>query len=335
MRPWRSSAWASVMLPRLALVAYSSRMRARPRSSAACSISITVTGMPALAKHMAMPPPMVPAPMTAAAWTGRGSVPGGSGAFCASRSAKKAWRWARLSSPTTSCSNSRRSLAAPSSKGIVTAARTLSTQARGAWAPLAFSKRGGQAVDQAGVGAGGLQLVLPVAHAAAVRHRAGVLDGGAGIGAVQQGVHQPGGVRLLGADGGAGDDHGQRLLDPDDARQALRAAGAGQEAELDLGQAHLGAGPGGAGVAAQCQFQPAAQGHAVHGGYDGDRHVLDRGDDLAQVGVLRGVAELGDVSAAAEGAGGAGEDDGLDRGVPAQAVQGGHEALAAAPGPGR
>src|SRR5438876_819016 len=36
-----------------------------PLSSASCFISRRVTGMPALRKFMAMPPPMVPAPMTA------------------------------------------------------------------------------------------------------------------------------------------------------------------------------------------------------------------------------------------------------------------------------
>ncbi len=36
------------------------------------SASTTITGMPALAKHMAMPPPMVPAPITAARRTSRG-----------------------------------------------------------------------------------------------------------------------------------------------------------------------------------------------------------------------------------------------------------------------
>ena len=43
-----------------------------PLSICACSCSISVTGMPALAKHMAMPPPIVPAPITAAFAIGRG-----------------------------------------------------------------------------------------------------------------------------------------------------------------------------------------------------------------------------------------------------------------------
>jgi hypothetical protein len=49
-----------------------------------------VTGMPALAKHIAMPPPIVPAPMTAPLAIGRGFVPSGiPGTLAASRSAKK------------------------------------------------------------------------------------------------------------------------------------------------------------------------------------------------------------------------------------------------------
>ena len=104
-----------------------------PRSSASCFTSTTVTGIPALAKHMAMPPPMVPAPMIAARATGAAFSPAGMpGTLVASRSAKKAWRWARLSSLATSSVNSRRSSASPSSIGSVTAARTASMHAAGA-----------------------------------------------------------------------------------------------------------------------------------------------------------------------------------------------------------
>ncbi len=42
------------------------RTTASPFSSAWASASSTVTGMPAMAKFMAMPPPMVPQPTTAA-----------------------------------------------------------------------------------------------------------------------------------------------------------------------------------------------------------------------------------------------------------------------------
>ena len=81
------------------------RAGASPRSSCAprrgrarappASVSITVTGMPALAKFMAMPPPMVPAPMTATRFDrARRRVGGHVGDLGASRSAKKAWRCA-------------------------------------------------------------------------------------------------------------------------------------------------------------------------------------------------------------------------------------------------
>jgi hypothetical protein len=71
-------------------------MVARPLSSASCFISSTVTGMPALAKFMAMPPPMVPPPITAAFLMARVGVPSGTSAILlAARSAKNAWRSAR------------------------------------------------------------------------------------------------------------------------------------------------------------------------------------------------------------------------------------------------
>ena len=62
----------------------------RPDWSAA-SVSITVTGMPALAKHILIPPPMVPAPITAAVSMARRGVSfDRPGTRPASRSAKKA-----------------------------------------------------------------------------------------------------------------------------------------------------------------------------------------------------------------------------------------------------
>jgi len=111
-------------------------------------------------------------------------------------------------------------------------------------------------------------------------------------------------------------------------RQALRAAGAGQQAELHLRQPHLRAGPGCTGVAAQRQFQPAAQRDALDGGNHGHRHVLDGGDDLAQVGILHRAPELGDVGAAAERPRRASQHDCPQAGLPAQRVQRRHDALA-------
>ena len=67
-------------------------MVAIPRSSAAWSVSFSSTGMPALAKTIAIPPPMVPAPTTATEFTGMTGVSFGiSGIFATSRSPKKTW----------------------------------------------------------------------------------------------------------------------------------------------------------------------------------------------------------------------------------------------------
>ncbi len=69
-----------------------------PRSSASCFISSMVTGMPAFRKFIEMPPPMVPAPMTATDLISRLGVSSGtSGILEAARSAMKTWRSARLS----------------------------------------------------------------------------------------------------------------------------------------------------------------------------------------------------------------------------------------------
>ena len=68
-------------------------MVATPFSSAAALTSSSVTGMPALRKFMAIPPPMVPAPMTPTeAMLRVGVLDGTSATFEAARSAKKMWR---------------------------------------------------------------------------------------------------------------------------------------------------------------------------------------------------------------------------------------------------
>ena len=105
----------------------------RPFCSASSFTSSSETGIPALAKFMAMPPPIVPAPITAALRTGRVLVSSGtSGIFAAARSAKKAWRSARDSGETISCRKSSRSVRNPSSKGWVADAATASSALSGA-----------------------------------------------------------------------------------------------------------------------------------------------------------------------------------------------------------
>ena len=96
-------------------------------------MSISVTGMPALAKFMAMPPPIVPAPITAAFFSSRTGVSSGtSGIFEVWRSAKNMWRSALDSLPTTSLLKRSRSSWRPSSNGLVAAASAQATISSGA-----------------------------------------------------------------------------------------------------------------------------------------------------------------------------------------------------------
>ena len=89
--------------------------------------------MPALAKFIAMPPPMVPAPMTAARSIFLAGVPGGtSGILVASRSAKKAWICPLDCGDAMHSWKSARSFLSPSANGSVTAAWTASMHLKGA-----------------------------------------------------------------------------------------------------------------------------------------------------------------------------------------------------------
>ncbi len=86
------------------------RIVATPRSSASCFISSIVTGMPALRKFIAMPPPIVPAPITATFSILRFGVSSGtSGILLAARSPKNAWRSAFASGVSSRPRNSSRS----------------------------------------------------------------------------------------------------------------------------------------------------------------------------------------------------------------------------------
>ena len=110
------------------------------------------------------------------------------------------------------------------------------------------------------------------------------------------------GQAVLGRHVRAGRHHLQRLLDADDARQALRATCAGQQAEVHLRQPAAGGGHGHAVVGAERDFQAAAQRRAVDRGdhrlgraFHGVLHVVKAGAALRP-------AELGDVGAGDEGA---------------------------------
>ena len=96
-------------------------------------VSSTVTGMPALTKFIAIPPPMVPAPITATDLIARsGVVFGTSGILAAARIAKNAWRNALDSALFMSPMNRDSSVFIPSSKGLATAASMASMHLSGA-----------------------------------------------------------------------------------------------------------------------------------------------------------------------------------------------------------
>ena len=110
-------------------------------------------------------------------------------------------------------------------------------------------------------------------------------------------------------------DHVQGWLDPDDARQPLRAPGTGQQPQLDLGQGHLRTRRGDTVVAAQRQLQPATHGRAVDRGHHRLAGLLQRRNHGMQIRLLksrRGV-ELADIGSAAKGFARTGDDDGLHR----------------------
>ena len=107
----------------------------------------------------------------------------------------------------------------------------------------------------------------------------------------------------------------QRLLDADQPRQALRAAGAGDKAELDLGQAAFGRRNRDAIMRGQRHLEPAAERRPMQRGDHRLRGVLDSIEDLGKVGRGRGLAEFGNVGAGDEGPPVADDNDRLDRAV--------------------
>ena len=217
------------------------------------------------------------------------------------------------------------------------AASTASMAALGAIGPLGCRReRGARLLEQAG----GNRRLVDLLLADAARRLAHLLlgegDGGRDHVAVGDLVDQAGGGALGGVDERACGDELQGLLDADRARQPLRAAGARDDAELDLGQAQLAHVLGGdAVVAAERQLQPAAQRRAVDGRHDRLGGRLDAVDQLRQVGLLHLGLELGDVGAGREEPARAGQHDGLDAGIGIGLVEGLLQARRAGHGPAR
>ena len=107
----------------------------------------------------------------------------------------------------------------------------------------------------------------------------------------------------------------ERLLDPDETRQALRAAGARDEAELDLGQAAFGGRHGDPVMRGQRHLESSAERGSVQRGDDRLRRVLDPIEHVRKVRRGGGLAEFGDVGAGDEGSPCADDHDRLDGAV--------------------
>ena len=114
-------------------------------------------------------------------------------------------------------------------------------------------------------------------------------------------VDQAGLLRLLGADRIALRGHLQRQRDPGNARQPLRAACTGQQAELHFGRAELRRGDRDAIMTAQRHLAPATQRRAVDRRDDRLGRCLDHVDHGGQARLDHRFAELGDVGAGEEG----------------------------------
>ena len=120
--------------------------------------------------------------------------------------------------------------------------------------------------------------------------------------------------RLLRPDGRAGEHQLLRPAERNLADQALRAAGAGEEPEIDLGHADLRRRGQHPDVGRQHQFRPAAQRKAVDGGERGLVQGLDAAEEPVNplgeflvVGEAPAGVEIGDIAAGHEGPAGPGE----------------------------
>ena len=99
--------------------------------------------------------------------------------------------------------------------------------------------RGGEELDCIAVDRRGERAGAPDLPAFG-RHLLGICNGAGPQIAGDQFIDDAEFERALAADGLAADDHVERRRDADQARQPLRATGAGQDAELHFGQCDLG-----------------------------------------------------------------------------------------------
>ena len=297
------------------------RTTASPLSSASWLRSTIVTGMPTLAKFIAMPPPIVPAPSTPHVSMSRigVSLPM-SGILFAARSAKNAYRWAADCGPVTSSTNSFCSTLMPSSNGRLAAASMHWMLYSGARNPRAFLAIDRRKLANSSVSPlAARDLVVAIAHLlqrellgdGALGERDGCGAEAGDVASVGDLVDQPVGERLGAADVATRRHHLERHRHADEAGEPLRAAGPGQEPEVHLRETELRRRQRHPVVRAQRHLEAAAERRAVDRGDHRDRGILHRRLHLLQAGALHRAAELADVGTGDERAAVADHDDRL------------------------
>jgi hypothetical protein len=190
--------------------------------------------------------------------------------------------------------------------------------------------RGGGAArgdDLAGfLGAGNRPLARAARTAAGGCKLARVGHRGGGHVPLDHRLHQTDFCRIAGGQRLAGEHHLQRRLEADQARHALRAAGAGDDAEGDFRQAELGAFLRDTVVAGDGRLDAAAHHRAMQRCHHRHRAVLDQAQHLVVAGLEDACLEFAHVAAGKKGLAGAGQHDALHGGVAAQRREGGLEA---------
>ena len=183
-----------------------------------------------------MPDPMRPRPTTPMVSTLRGFTSSSPAIFAAARSAKKTWRNAAACSDPRSARNVRRSSASPSANGRSRRQPhqpdgfAAAHSARGrAPAPCLLPRRSLRPSPLA-------PRMAPMRRRSVADQRARFRDGRRAQVAAFDPIHDAELQRLARGRDPAGRDQVDGGGDADQARQALRAAGAGHDAELHLGQ---------------------------------------------------------------------------------------------------
>ena len=148
------------------------------------------------------------------------------------------------------------------------------------------------------------------------------------VGAFNQFVHQTSLQRSLGLEVLTAEHHGRGRLHAHQARCALRAARAGQQAQVHFGQAHRGGGQCQAVVGRQGHFQPATQRCAVQHGHHGLVRAFDGAADLGQCRGHGRLAKFANVGPGDEGLACAHQQHGGHGRVGLRLLHGGQQALA-------